>query len=196
MNKENDWLETISVAELKKIWDEGSEVKKWSDIRPEWPDQPIELFGAGTDSGTFDYFTEVINGEAKRSRGDYSLSENDNILVSGVAGNKYALGYFGFAYYVNSADKLKALKISPEEGGAGVAPTAETVEDGTYKPLSRPLFIYVDKEQLKRPEVADFATYYLSDEGQSLVEKQKYVRMNPQTLAEMRQRLADALKAE
>lgn len=196
VNKDNDWVDSMTVAELRKIWDQGSEVKKWSDVKPEWPDQKIELFGAGTDSGTFDYFTEVINGKAKQSRSDYSASENDKILVDGVAGNKYALGYFGFAYYITAAAKLKAVKIAVEEGAEAVGPTPETVENGAYKPLSRPLFIYVNKEELKRPEVQAFVTYYLSDEGQTIVEKRKYVRINQTILAEMRQRLADALAAK
>lgn len=193
VNKDNDWVDTITVAELNKIWDEGSTMKKWNEVRPEWPDQPLELYGAGTDSGTFDYFTEVINGKAKRSRSDYHANENDNVLVNGIATNKHAMGYFGFAYYVTAADKLRALKIAAEEGAAGVAPTPQTVEDGTYKPLSRPLFIYVNQEALKRPEVAAFVAYYLSDVGQDLVEKRKYVRLNPTALAEMQKRLADAV---
>lgn len=195
VNKDNDWVDTMTVAELKKIWDQGSTVKKWSDVKPEWPDRPIELFGAGTESGTFDYFTEVINGKAKQSRPDYQASENDNILVSGVVGSKFALGYFGFAYFVGAADKLKAVKIAAVDGAEGVAPTPSTVLSGEYKPLSRPLFIYVDKEALKRPEVAGFVEFYLSDEGQAVVEKRKYVRMNPESLTEMRQRLAVALKS-
>ena len=149
---------------------------------------------AGTDSGTFDYFTEVINGKAKRSRSDYSASENDNILVSGVSGSQYALGYFGYAYYVGAADKLKAVKISTGDGADCVGPTQASIEDGSYTPLSRPLFIYVNQEFLRRPEVAAFVEYYLSEEGQALVEHRKYVRLNPAVLAEMRQRLADALK--
>jgi len=196
VNKENDWIDSITVADLKKIWDQDSQVNNWKEINPDFPDAKLELFGAGTDSGTFDYFTEAINGKAKRSRSDYSPSENDNILVSGVTGNKYSMGYFGFAYYVTSADKLKALKIIPEGGTEGVGPTPETVENGTYTPLSRPLFIYVNQESLKRPEVAAFVTYYLSDVGQSIVEKRKYVRINAETLAAMRQRLADALAAK
>lgn len=196
VNNDNDWVDAITVADLKRIWDEGSSVKKWNEINPAWPDQAIELFGAGPDSGTFDYFTEVINGKSGRTRGDYSPSENDNILVSGVSGNRYALGYFGFAYYVSNQDKLKALKIAHEEGAEAVAPTSQTVENGTYTPLSRPLFIYIDKAALKRPEVAAFAQYYLSDEGQDLVEKRKYVRMNSKTLEEMRGRLVDALAAK
>jgi phosphate transport system substrate-binding protein len=193
VNKDNDWVDEISVADLKKIWDQDSEVKTWKDVNPEWPDQPLELFGAGTDSGTFDYFTEAINGQARRSRSNYSPSENDNILVSGVTGNKYSMGYFGFAYYVTSADKLKALKIIAEGSETGVAPTPETVENGTYTPLSRPLFLYVNKESLKRPEVKAFLDYYLSDVGQDIVEKRKYVRLNSELLAQMRQRLADAV---
>lgn len=196
VNKDNDWVDAITVADLKKIWDAGSTIKRWNEIKPEWPDQAIELFGAGTDSGTFDYFTEVINGKAKRSRNDYRASENDNILVNGVTGNLYAMGYFGFAYYVSSQEQLKALKIAAEEGAEAVGPTPETVENGTYTPLSRPLYIYVDKAALKRPEVAAFVTYFLSDDGQDIVEKRKYVRMNSKTLEEMRNRLADALSAK
>lgn len=195
VNKKSDWLDSITVDDLKTIWDSGSQIKKWNEIKPEWPDQPIELFGAGTDSGTFDYFTEVINGKAKRSRSDYSASENDKILVEGVAGNPYAMGYFGYAYFVSAQDTLKALKIVAADGAEAVGPTPETVENGTYTPLSRPLYIYVDKAALKRPEVAAFVTYYLSDEGQEIVEKRKYVRLNAKTVEEMRARLADALAA-
>lgn len=195
VSKENDWVDTLTVAELRKIWDQDSTVKKWSDVRPEWPDHPMELFGPGTESGTFDYFTEVINGQATRSRSDYSTNENDNVLVSGVVGNKYALGYFGYAYYVSSADKLKAVKVAAADDAEGVAPTLETIESGTYAPLSRPLFIYVNKEALKRPEVAEFVKFYLSDEGQATVEARKYIRINQETLQQMRQRLAEALAA-
>lgn len=193
VNKGNDWVDAISVEDLKKIWDQDSEVKKWSDVNPAWPDQDMKLFGAGTDSGTFDYFTEAINGKAKRTTKNYSRSENDNILVTGVAGDKYAMGYFGFAYYVTAAEKLKALKIIPAGGTEGVLPTPETVENGTYTPLSRPLYIYVSVEALKRPEVASFAEFFLSDEGQNIVEKQKYIRLNSETLSSMRQRLSDAM---
>lgn len=196
VNKDNDWVDTMTVAELKAIWDRGSTVKKWNDIRPEWPDQPLELFGAGPESGTYDYFNEVINGSAKQSRSDYQASENDNILVDGVSGSKFSLGYFGYAYYVGATSKLKAVKIAPADGAEGIAPTTETVLSGAYTPLSRPLFIYVDQEALKRPEVAAFVEFYLSDEGQDVVENRKYVRMNPTVLSTMRQRLADALSAK
>jgi phosphate transport system substrate-binding protein len=195
VNKDNDWVETLTVADLRKIWDQGSAVTKWSDLNPDWPDQPLKLFGPGTESGTFDYFTEVINGQARRHRSDYSSNENDNVLVSGVAGNKYALAYFGYAYYVASADKLRAVKIALQEGSEGVAPTRETIESGAYVPLSRPLFMYVNKEALQRPEVAAFVQFALSDEGQNIVEFRKYIRLSPSQVAEMRQRLADALNA-
>lgn len=193
VNKDNDWADTLTVAQLKQIWDEGSTVKKWNEINPAWPDQPIKLFGPGTDSGTFDYFTEVINGQTGRSRGDYGTSENDNILVDGVVGDKYALGYFGFAYYVNSRDRLKAVKIAADDMADAVPPSKETVEDGSYKPLSRPLYIYINREALRRPEIAGFAEYYLSDAGQAIVEKRKYVRLSPAALSEMRERLSQAV---
>jgi len=195
VNKDNDWVDTITVADLKKIWDQDSPVQKWSDVRPEWPDKPLKLLGPGPDSGTFDYFTEVVNGQAKRSRGDYTPNENDNVLVTGVSGDKHALAYFGFAYYVTSADKLKALKIAREDGAEGVAPTQATIESGEYAPLSRPLFIYVDKEALKRPELKAFVEYYLSDEGQSVVEERKYIRLPDATLQAMRQRFTQATQA-
>ena len=153
------------------------------------------MFGPGTESGTFDYFTEVINGKAGRSRKDYGLSENDNILVDGVVGDKFALGYFGFAYYINSADRLKAVKIAADETAVPVAPSQETVVNGSYRPLSRPLFIYVNRDALKRAEIASFAQYFLSDAGQAIVEKRKYVRVDPARLSEMRQRLESALES-
>jgi phosphate transport system substrate-binding protein len=193
VNKDNDWVDTLTVAQLKQLWDEGSTVKKWNEINPSWPDQPIKLFGPGTDSGTFDYFTEAVNGKTGRSRGDYGTSENDNILVDGVVGDKYALGYFGFAYYVNSSDRLKAVKIAVDDMADAVAPSKETVEDGSYKPLSRPLYIYINREALQRPEIAAFAEYYLSDAGQAIVEKRKYVRLNTAALSEMRERLSQAI---
>jgi phosphate transport system substrate-binding protein len=196
VNKDNDWVDTLTVAQLKQIWDEGSTVEKWKDIDPSWPDQPIELFGPGVESGTFDYFTEAVNGKAKRSRSNYRNSEADNVLVDGVIGNKYALGYFGFAYYINSSDRLKAVKIIAADGAEAVAPSVETVENGSYKPLSRPLFIYVNREALQRPEIAAFAEFYLSDAGQSIVEKRKYVRLNAAALSEMRERLSQAVSGK
>ncbi len=193
VNKDNDWVESLSVAQLKQIWDQDSTVKTWKDINPAWPDEPIKLFGPGTESGTFDYFTEAINGKTGRSRKGYGLSENDNILVDGVAGDKFALGYFGFAYYINSADRLKAVKIAADDAATPVAPSQETVINGSYQPLSRPLFIYLNRDTLKRPEVAAFARYYLSADGQAIVAKRKYIPVDPEKLADMQQRLQSAL---
>ncbi|MFX0211649.1 MAG: PstS family phosphate ABC transporter substrate-binding protein, partial [Candidatus Hodarchaeota archaeon] len=158
-NQENNWVDYLTVEELDLIWNPDSLVDSWNDIRPGWPDQPIRLYGPGTDSGTFDYFTEVIVGESGASRADYTASEDDNVLVQGIAGDKYALGYFGYAYYAESAD---ILKIVPVDSGIGpVAPADQTINSGQYSPLSRPLFIYVSKVSLKRQEVANFVRFYM-----------------------------------
>ncbi|ADL07135.1 PstS family phosphate ABC transporter substrate-binding protein [Thermosediminibacter oceani] len=174
VNKENDWVDHLTVEELKKIWSPGSKVTKWSDIRPGWPDEKINLYGPGTDSGTFEYFTEAVNGEAKKSRSDYTASEDDNVLVQGVSGDRYALGYFGFAYYLENSDKVKAVPI---DGGSGpVEPTAESIKNGTYKPLARPIFIYVNKKSLERPEVKEFVKFYMENAAE-LVEEVGFVPM-------------------
>lgn len=157
VNKDNDFVTDLTVEELKKIWDTGSTVKTWKDVRSEWPDREIKLFGPGTDSGTFDYFTEVINGEEDRSRSDYTASEDDNTLVQGVAGDKDSLGYFGFAYYVENKDKLNLVAVDE------VKPSVKTIRDGSYKPLSRPLYIYVNKKSMKKPEVKAFVEFYLKN---------------------------------
>lgn len=174
VNKDNTWVDKLTVEELKKIWEPESKVKKWNQIRPEWPDMEIKLYGPGTDSGTFDYFTEAINGKEKASRSDYTPSEDDNVLVQGVAGDKGALGYFGFAYYVENKDKLKIVPI--DAGTGAVAPEEKTINDGTYKPLSRPLFIYVSKAALQRPEVKEFVKFYLT-EGPKLVPQVGYIAL-------------------
>src|SRR3990170_9055396 len=149
-NRENDFVDFLTVEELRKIWQHGSTVKKWSDVRPGWPDRPLKLYGPGTDSGTFDYFTEAVNGKAGACRADFSASEDDNVLVQGVAGDRDALGYFGYAYYVANSARLRVV---PVDGGAGpVTPSEATINDGTYRPLSRPLFIYVRESAAKRPE--------------------------------------------
>lgn len=172
VNPANDFVECLTVDELKRIWEPGSTVDSWNDVRPEWPDRPIRLYGPGTDSGTFDYFTEVIVGEEDASRADYQASEDDNVLVQGVAGDENALGYFGFAYYEQNADKLKLVAV---DGGEGcVAPSRETIFSGEYSPLSRPLFVYVRADALERPEVADFMRFYLT-EGRALVQEVGYV---------------------
>jgi phosphate transport system substrate-binding protein len=163
VNPENDWADHLTVSELRKIWQPQSTVHTWRDVRPDWPDEEIRLYGPGTDSGTFDYFTETINGKSGASRSDYTASEDDNVLVQGIAGDRYALGYFGFAYYVENQDKLKVVPI---DGGAGaVTPSRDTINDGSYAPLSRPLFIYINANALDRPEVAGFVEFYLDNAG-------------------------------
>jgi phosphate transport system substrate-binding protein len=163
VHPQNTWATCLTVAELKKIWEPAAQgaVTNWNQVREGFPDAPLKLYGPGTDSGTFDYFTEVVNGKAKDSRGDFTASEDDNVLVQGVAGDRNALGYFGLAYYEENQSKLKAVQI---DGGKGcVMPSAKAVEDGTYTPLSRPLFIYVAKSAASRPEVKGFVDFYLKN---------------------------------
>jgi phosphate transport system substrate-binding protein len=195
VNPKNDWVTCITTEQLKKIWDKDSTVQKWSEVDPQWPNEPIKLFGAGTQSGTFDYFTEAINGKARQCRTDYSQSENDNVLVEGVAGDKNAMGFFGYAYFAENQDQLKALAITHGDKAVCIAPTPETILSGEYVPLSRPLFIYINREELKRAEVAKFVEYYLSDVGQALVAKKQYIRLPADRLAAMRQRLSEAMTA-
>ena len=191
VNKENTWARCLTTAQLKKIWDQGSTVSKWSDIDPAFPPDPIKLFGPGADSGTFDYFTEAINGKAKQSRSDYTQSEDDNALVTGVAGDKDALGYFGFAYLEENLDKIKAVQI---DGGSGcVEPSADNVNAGKYKPLARPLFIYPATSALKRPEFAAFVDYYLNNVNQ-FVDETGYIEAQPDVLAKSKADLAAAMK--
>jgi phosphate transport system substrate-binding protein len=163
VNPKNTWCESLTVAELKKIWEPQSKVKSWKDVRPSFPDKPITLYGPGTDSGTFEYFTEEIVGKKKESRSDYTASEDDNMLVQGIAGDGGALGYFGFSYWEENQDKLKLIPV--DAGGGAVAPSAETIRDGSYKPLSRPLFVYVAKASTDRPEVDAYVKFMLDNAG-------------------------------
>ncbi|MEM2786369.1 MAG: substrate-binding domain-containing protein, partial [Candidatus Nitrosotenuis sp.] len=163
----------LTVEELRRIWEPGSKINNWKDVRPGFPDKPLKLYGAGTDSGTFDYFTEAICGEEGASRSDYQASEDDNTLVMGVAGDEAALGYFGYAYYEENVDKLKLVAI--DGGGGPVAPSPETINNGSYAPLSRPLFIYVSVAAAARPEVQAFVQYILSVEGSKLVRQVGYI---------------------
>ena len=166
VNPANDWCDSLTVEQLKTIWRKESEdsVMRWSDVNPDWPDLEFKLYGPGPDSGTFDYFTEVINGEARSSREDYDASENDNALVTGVAGDKGALCYFGYGYYAENKDKLKLLAI--DSGDGPIKPSPKSVRDGSYKPLARPLYIYVRKSALADPGVVDFVQYYLKHAGE------------------------------
>jgi phosphate transport system substrate-binding protein len=175
VNGKNDFVKSISVDDLKKIWAPGSSVKNWNQVNSTYPNLPMALFGPGTASGTFDYFTEAVNGKAKASRSDYTPSEDDNVLVQGVASNAGGMGYFGYAYYVENKDKLRALPIISKAGAAAVLPSPEAVMNGTYQPLSRPLFIYVNATAAAfRPEIKSFVNYYLTN-APKLVKEVKYV---------------------
>jgi phosphate transport system substrate-binding protein len=177
INPGNNWVKgpSMTVADLKKMWEPAAQgrINTWKQVRAEWPAEKLMLFGPGADSGTFDYFTEAVMGRAKASRGDFTASEDDNTLVQGVVNNKSALGYFGFAYYIAHKDKLTAVSI---DGGKGpVAPSIENVINGTYSPLSRPLFVYVKESAASRPEVKEFVAFMLSTQGSKLVSEVGYV---------------------
>jgi phosphate transport system substrate-binding protein len=159
VNPGNTWAKNLTTAELKKIWEPSSTIKNWKDVRAGFPNQPLRLFGPGADSGTFDYFTEAINGKSKSIRKDFTASEDDNVLVQGVSKNKGALGYFGYAYYRPNKSRVKAVSVN------GVMPSEQTVENGRYTPLSRPLFIYVSTKSMKKPEVKKFVEYYIKNAG-------------------------------
>ncbi len=189
VNPANDFVECLTVQELRRIWQPSSPVRTWRDVRPSWPAEAIRLYGPGTDSGTFDYFTETINGESGASRPDFQASEDDNILVQGVAGDRYALGYFGYAYYSENTDRLKLVAV---DGGSGcVLPTDETIEDGTYAPLARPLFMYVNHAALLRPEVRAYVDFLLT-EAPAIVPSTGYHALSD---AEYRQELAEIAEA-
>jgi len=176
INPRNTWLKQATVAELKKMWEPAAQGKitRWNQVNPAWPDQPIKLFGAGSDSGTFDYFTEAIVGKSKSSRGDFTASEDDNVLVQGVAGDVNAIGYFGYAYYAENQNKLKALPIVEKEGKPAVAPSEATVLNGTYQPLARPIFIYVNAKAIAKPEVKKFVDFYMGNAAK-MAKEVKYV---------------------
>lgn len=179
VNPKNNWSSVITVGELKKMWEPAAQAKvtRWNQVNPAWPDEPIKLYGAGADSGTFDYFTEAVVGKAKSSRGDFTASEDDNVLVQGVASDKNGLGFFGFAYYVENQKKLKAVAI---DGGKGpVIPSEKTVEDGTYQPLSRPIFIYVNIKSAEKPEVREFVEFYMKN-AVALVKEVKFFSLPAQ----------------
>jgi phosphate transport system substrate-binding protein len=182
VNKENDWASCLTVDQLKAIWEPGSKVSNWSQVDPSFPDASLRLFGPGTDSGTFDYFTGEIVGEEGASRTDYSPSEDDNVIVQGVSGERGGLGYFGFSYFEENQDRLKALEV---DGGQGcVAPSVETAQSGTYTPLSRPLLVYVKKTSFDDDQdVRDFVKFMLDNE-QSIAEAARFVPLNDAQIAE------------
>jgi len=188
VNPKNTWAPSMTVAELKKVWEPGAQGKitNWNQVRDKWPNAPLKLFGAGADSGTFDYFTEAITGKAKSSRGDFTASEDDNVLVQGVANDMNALGFFGFAYYSENSNKLKAVAIDSGKGAVG--PSEKTVLDGSYQPLSRPIYIYISKKALAKPEVREFAEFYLKN-APKLVKEVKYVPLPEKVYAVAASRL-------
>jgi len=159
----NDFVTSMTVSELKKVWEPSAQgtLTRWSQVRPGWPDRPFRLYGPGTDSGTFDYFTEAITGRARDSRGDYTASEDDNVLVQGISNDPDALGYFGYAYYSENKDRLKLVAIDHEKGLGPVLPAPETIANGSYTPLSRPIFVYAKASSLDRPEVREYLRFYI-----------------------------------
>jgi phosphate transport system substrate-binding protein len=190
VNMDNDWVSCLTVEQLGTIWGPDSKVKNWNEVDPSFADAPLKLFGPGTDSGTFDYFTDVINGEEGASRSDYSASEDDNNTVTGVSGEKGGLGYFGFSYFEENQDKLTALEI---DGGDGcVAPSVEAAQDATYKPLSRPLFIYAKTSSLARLEVEAFMRYVLDNET-AIAEAAQFVPLTDEQLTKAKTDLESAL---
>jgi len=176
MNPKNTWIKSLTVADLKKMWEPAAQGKvlKWQQVNSAWPDQPLKLFGPGADSGTFDYFTEAINGRAKASRGDFTASEDDNVLVQGISRDVNALGYFGYAYYFENKDKLRAVPIVNPRTNQAVEPSLDAVINGTYQPLARPIFIYVNAKSLDRPEIKEFVQYYMKN-AEVLVREVKFV---------------------
>ena len=187
VNNENNWVNAITVADLKKIWapEAQGKITHWNQVRPEWPNEKIALFGPGADSGTFDYFTEAIVGKAKSSRGDYTASEDDNVLVQGIEGDKYALGYIPYAYYAPHSTRMRALSIEWDKNKVQgpVMPSPENVLAGTYNPLSRPLFIYVSRKSLDNPAVKEFVEFYLKNVA-VLAKEVKYLPL-PETAYQM-----------
>jgi phosphate transport system substrate-binding protein len=197
VSNENKWVDKLTVEELKKLWapEAQGKVKRWADVRSGFPKDEIHLFGAGVDSGTYDYFTKAIVGEEHKSRGDYTSSEDDNVLVKGISTDKLALGFFGFAYYNENKDKLKIVPVDDgikDNGDGPITPSVEAIEKGSYQPLSRPIFIYVSRTDADRPEVKQLVRYYLN-QGQKLVGEVGYIRL-PAQAYELAQKRFDALK--
>ena len=187
VNPQNNWATCLTVEQLNKMWAPDSTVNNWNQVDPAFPNEPLKLFGAGSDSGTFDYFTQAINGEEGASRTDYNPTEDDNVTIQGVSATKGALGYFGYSYLEENADKVKGVEVN---GGDGcVAPSVETAQNGTYKPLSRPLFIYVSDAALKKPQVVAFADFYLEN-NPKIVEAAKFIPLTDEQLKTAKDELA------
>jgi len=178
INPRNTWSKTITIDELKQFWEPAAQgkINNWNQVNPAWPDKRIKLFGPGADSGTFEYFTEAVVGRAKSSRGDFTASEDDNVLVQGVASDIYALGFFGFAYYIENSKRVHAVAI--DSGNGGVIPSAQTVENGSYQPLSRPVFVYVNAQSTAKGEIQDFVKFFMENAAE-LVSEVKYFPLSP-----------------
>ncbi len=192
IHPQNNWAETLTIEDLKKMWEPAAQgvITRWNQVRAEWPDAKLSLYGAGADSGTFDYFTEAVVGKAKSSRGDYMASEDDNILVQGVSGDRYALGFFGFAYVHENPGKVKAAKIVNPATGKPVEPSMENVINGSYQPLSRPLFLYVNRKAADRAEIKEFVEFYLT-KGAELAREVGYTPLPKEAYELARSRFAE-----
>ena len=194
VNRSNTWATCLTTAELKKIWEPGSKVNSWQDVRAGFPDEPLKLFGPGTDSGTFDYFTEVVNGKSRASRSDFSASEDDNVLVQGVSGERGGMAYFGFSYFIENQSRLNAIQITNPKTNQCVAPSKATVFNNTYRPLARPLFIYAKGSSFKRQEVQAFLDF-LFDNEVAIANRSDFISLTPQQLKRQRTTFALAVKA-
>jgi phosphate transport system substrate-binding protein len=194
VSRENTWATCLTVAELKKIWEPGSKVDNWNQVRPSFPKESLKLFGPGTDSGTFDFFTEKINGKAKASRSDYSPSEDDNVLVQGVSGTKGGLGYFGFSYYDENRDRLKAVQVQNPKTGKCVTPSVATAQNNSYAPLARPLFVYAKGPSFKRREVQSFFAFVFANEA-AIAKRADFVPLTAAQLKKARINFDLAVKA-
>jgi phosphate transport system substrate-binding protein len=194
VNQQNTWATCLSVAELKKIWEPGSKVNNWKDVRSSFPDVPLKLFGAGTDSGTFDFFTEAINGRARASRSDYQATEDDNVTVQGVSGERGAMGYFGYSYYTENRNRLNAVQIRNPKTDQCVAPAVASVQNNTYKPLGRPLFVYAKGSSFNRPEVQAFIDYIFDNEVK-IATRARFVPLTKVQLKRARTNFSLAVKA-
>jgi phosphate transport system substrate-binding protein len=196
VSPQNDWAQCLTVEDLKKMWEPAAQgqIKTWKQVNDKFPDVPLVLYGPGTDSGTFDYFTDAINGEEGASRGDFTASEDDNVLVQGVSGDKNALGYFGYAYYEENKESVKSVTIDdgdPQNGEGCVGPSTATVLDGTYQPLARPIFIYVKKSTLERPELKAFVEFYMNLANKSFVSETGYVALPDDLYGKVNTRLSE-----